>query len=407
MTEIEKLNSKIDEKFELINKTWEQFKETNGERLKQLETKSSVDPLTEIKLEKLNSILDEVQQQKDKVEKIETAIARPYRDINNGDLSSQQDIQYKMAFGNYLKKGIDDQLYKLEQKRDLTTSIENDSSYGGFLLSPNLQKMILDNLQERCVIRKICSVQEISTASFEVLSGSSMEPSWINETGSVEDTDSSIFSKKTINTHDLVAQPKVSQRMLDDSAINIEEWLANRIADDFAIAEENAFINGTGDEDNKPTGILNYVSDDSIETLESNATSGFFTANEIMDLYYSLGSKYINNASFLLSRTAIKEIRKLKDSTSGQYLWNPSLLANQPSMLLGCPVYTSEYMPTVVSNSFSIIVGDFKYYQIVDRIGIRILRDPYTAKPYVRFLTTKRVGGDVVDTNAFKVLKSK
>ena len=407
MTEIEKLNNKIDEKFDLINKTWEQFKETNSERLKQIETKSSVDPLTEIKLEKLNDILDEVQQQKDKVEKIETAIARPYGDISNGDLSNQKDIQYKMAFGNYLKKGIDDQLYKLEQKRDLTTSIENDSSYGGFLLSPNLQKMITDNLQERCVMRKICSVQEISTASFEVLSGSSMEPSWVNETGTITDTDSSIFSKKTINTHDLVAQPKVSQRMLDDSAINIEEWLANRIADDFAMAEENAFINGTGDEDNKPTGILNYVGDNSIETINSTATSGFFTANEIMDLYYSLGSKYINNASFLLSRTAIKEIRKLKDSTSGQYLWNPSLLANQPSMLLGCPVYTSEHMPTVVSNSFSIIVGDFKYYQIVDRIGIRILRDPYTAKPYVRFFTTKRVGGDVVDTNAFKVLKSK
>ena len=119
MTEIEKLNNKIDEKFELINKTWEQFKEINEGRLKQIETKSSVDPLTEIKLEKLNNILDEVQQQKDRVEKIETAMSRPYGNIDNGSVSNQQDIQYKMAFGNYLKKGIDDQLHKLEQKTPL------------------------------------------------------------------------------------------------------------------------------------------------------------------------------------------------------------------------------------------------------------------------------------------------
>jgi HK97 family phage major capsid protein len=107
-----------------------------------------------------------------------------------------------------------------------------------------------------------------------------------------------------------------------------------------------------------------------------------------------------------MSKTAIKEIRMLKDSVSGNYLWNPALLAGQQSSLLGCPVYTNAYMPILSAGSASIIFGDFKYYQIVDRVGIRILRDPFTAKPYIRFYTTKRVGGDVIDVNAFKILKS-
>ena len=390
----------INEKLEKLENTWEHFKQVNNERLLQLEKKSSVDPLTEIKLEKLN---DAIEEQKSKIDELEIAMSRPYSSIE--EYKSNDDIQYKSAFNNYLKKGIEEQLANIEVKRDLTTAIDTSTSYGGYLLTPNIQKMVYDKIDDLCIMRKICSVQTISSSSLEVIDSSGMTPSWIGETGAVNDTDTSIFSKKTINTHDLIAQPKVSQKLLDDAAIDLEEWLANRLSIDFAGAEENAFINGTGDLANQPKGILSYVGEsEGIEAVTSTNSTLSFDENDILDLYYSLGDKYVNNASFLLPRTAMKQIRMLKDATSGQYLWNPALLTGTTDTLLGCPIYQSSYMPAVGKGTKSIIFGNFSYYQIVDRIGIRILRDPFTSKPYIRFYTTKRVGGDVVNTDAFKGL---
>ena len=388
--------SDINDRLDQLGNAWEHYKKVNDTRLAELEKKGSSDPLTEIKLEKLNQEIDKQQEQ---IGKLQTALARP---INGNEYKSLDDLEYKKAFNNYIKKGIETDLSNLEIKRDLTTSTDTSTSYGGYLLSPNIQKMIIDNLQERCVIRKIASVQEISSSSLDVIDASSMTPSWFSETGTVTDTDTSIFSKTTINTYDLVAQPKVSQKMLDDAAIDMEQWLAYRLADDFADAEEDAFINGDGD--NKPKGILDYVDDGNIEKVTSSDTKVKFTEKDILNLYYSLGDKYVNNASFLMARSTIKEIRQLKDSTSGHYLWNPALLAGQEDTLLGSPIYCSSHVPAVATSSKAIIFGDFKYYQVVDRVGIRILRDPYTAKPYVRFYTTKRVGGAVVDTNAFRCL---
>lgn len=390
----------INEKLEKLENTWEHFKQVNNERLLQLEKKSSIDPLTEIKLEKLNNAIEE---QKSKIDELEIAMSRPYSSIE--EYKSNDDIQYKSAFNNYLKKGIEEQLANIEVKRDLTTAIDTSTSYGGYLLTPNIQKMVYDKIDDLCIMRKICSVQTISSSSLEVIDSSGMTPSWIGETGAVNDTDTSIFSKKTINTHDLIAQPKVSQKLLDDAAIDLEEWLANRLSIDFAGAEENAFINGTGDSANQPKGILSYVGEsEGIEAVTSTNSTLSFDENDILDLYYSLGDKYVNNASFLLPRTAMKQIRMLKDATSGQYLWNPALLTGTTDTLLGCPIYQSSYMPAVGKGTKSIIFGNFSYYQIVDRIGIRILRDPFTSKPYIRFYTTKRVGGDVINTDAFKGL---
>lgn len=388
----------INNKLEQLGNAWEHYKEVNNERLMELEKKGSNDPLTEIKLEKINNEIDKQQEQ---INKLQTALSRP---ANGNEYKSIEDIEYKTAFNNYVKKGIETDISNLEVKRDLTTAIDSSSSYGGYLLSPNIQKMIIDNVEERCVIRKIASVQEISSSALDVIDGSNMTPSWLNETGTVNDTDTSIFSKTTINTYDLVAQPKVSQKMLDDSAIDIEQWLANRLSEDFALAEEDVFINGDGE--NKPTGILKHTEDSGITTITSTDSKLKFNEKDILDLYYSLSDKYINNACFLMPRSAMKNIRQLKDSTSGHYLWNPALLAGQEDTLLGAPIYCSSYVPAVASGSKSIIFGDFKYYQIVDRVGIRILRDPYTAKPYIRFYTTKRVGGDIIDKNAFKVLIS-
>jgi HK97 family phage major capsid protein len=170
-------------------------------------------------------------------------------------------------------------------------------------------------------------------------------------------------------------------------------------------AEENAFINGTGSA--QPTGILHYGHGTTTSTIEhitsAETVDGTFTVEELLNLYYSLNEKYINKASFLTSRAMVQKIRTLKDS-NGSYIWQPGILAGQDDMLLGIPVYQNSYVPAPGDATKSLILGDFSQYQIVDRTDIRILRDPFTSKPYVRFYTTKRVGGDVVRTEAFKVL---
>ena len=388
----------LNNKLETLGNTWEHYKNTNDDRLTQVENNKKVDPLTEIKLEKLNN---EIEEQKAQIRKLEATLSRPTNGVE--ECKSVEDFEYKNAFNIYIKKGIETDLNNVEVKRDLTSSIDTSSSYGGYLLSPNIQKMMIDTIEDNSIMRKICSVQEISSSSLDVIDGSNMTPSWLNETGTVNDTDTTIFSKTTINTFDLVAQPKVSQKLLDDSAIDIEQWLANRLAEDFIQAEEDAFINGTRATDNQPAGILSYV-DNGIESVTSTDSTKHFNEEDILDLYYSLNDKYVNNASFLMPRSAMKAIRQLKDSTSGHYLWNPALLAGQVDTLLGSPIYQSSFVPPVDTASKSIIFGDFRKYQIVDRVGVRILRDPYTAKPYVRFYTTKRVGGDVIDKNAFKCL---
>lgn len=389
--------SDINDKIDQIGNAWEHFKAVNDERLKQIEQKGSADVLTLEELSKINNALTE---QKAKLEKLELKNSRPQ--MESKGFVMEENLEYKRALNNYLRKGVDANLANLESKSDLTTSIETGSSYGGYLLTPNMQKIIAGEVESTCIMRKLASVQQISSSSLDVLDDSNFETYWGTETDPIRDTNSTILNKTVIGTHELVAQPKVTQKLIDDSSIDIEEWLAYRLGEQFARAEEEAFIGGDGS--NKPKGILNYT-DDTIEIIDSNSTSGNINVEDIMDLYYKLDEKYVGGASFLMSRGAVANIRMLKDENNGLYLWQPALLSGKEDTLLGCPVYQSSFMPAPTSGSLSVILGDFRFYQIVDRIGIRILRDPYTAKPYVRFYTSKRIGGDVVRKEAFKMLR--
>lgn len=395
--------SEIRKNYENLLNIWENFKKDNDARLEKIEKKSVVDPLTEIKLSKINDALDE---QRTKLNKLEASINRP--SVNNSyESKSLVDMEYKTVFMDYIRRGVDSNLANYEKKNLVT--INTSDSNGGYLVLPNIQKIIIDRLLDSCVMRKICSVQEISTSSLDVIDNTKFSTSWISETGSVDDTDAGTLNKKTIQTFDLVAQPKVTQKLLDDLAIDFEEWLADQLAQDFMKAEEEAFIKGTGATGNKPTGILNYTNGTTSSTIErvtSASTTDYFTENDVIKLFYSLKDEYAKKASFLMSRNTVQKVRLLKDLTSGAYLWNPALLGSASDTLLGCPVYQSDFLDSVDTSKEVMIFGNFKYYQIVDRIGIKILRDPYTSKPFIRFYTTKRVGGDVIRTEAFKVLKT-
>lgn len=387
----------MNDKLEQIGNAWEHFKQVNDERLRQIEKKGCADGLIREELGKISNFLDE---QKSKMEKIEISMSRPSFESKG---SNYENSEYKKALRSYLVKGIDAPLAALEQKSDLTTA--TSGTYGGYLVSPNMQRIIAGELDNTNFMRKICSVQNISSSALDIIDDTTFDASWGAETDSVVVSNSTVLSKSTIKVHELIAQPQVTQKLLDDASIDLEEWLALQLANKFSQAEEAAFLVGTGDTYNQPTGITSYT-DSSIGVVDSGSTAnGGIEAEDIVDLYYALKEQYVNGACFVMPRTAVSAIRMLKDATSGAYLWQPALLGGKEDTLMGCPVYQSAYMPALAGNSYSVVFGNFKYYQIVDRTDVRILRDPYTSKPYVRFYTTKRVGGDVIRKEAFKLLK--
>jgi len=211
----------------------------------------------------------------------------------------------------------------------------------------------------------------------------------------------------------LSASPKASQRILDDAAFDAEAWLAERIADRFLRAESEAFVNGNGV--GKPSGFLSKTKvANSAWTWGSigyvaTGTSGAFDANEpadsLIDLVYTLGAEYRANAAFVMNSKTAGDVRKMKDS-QGRFLWMEGLAAHQPARLMGYPVAVVEDMPDIAADSHAISFGDFGHgYTIAERPDMRILRDPYSAKPNVMFFATKRVGGDVTDFAAIKTLK--
>lgn len=391
--------SEINEKIDQIGNAWEHFKQVNDERLRQIEKKGQADGMVMEELNKINNSIDE---QKSKMEKLEVSISRPSFESKSANFMPEN-LEHKKALNNYLKKGIDAPLASLESGFANKFASEG-SAYGGYVITPNMQRIITGELNNNCFMRKICSVQAVASSSLEVIDDTNFTTAWIGENGTVADTDASTLSKITIKAHELVAQPKVTQKLLDDASINIEDWLAYQLAEQFAIKEEQAFLKGTGDTNNQPTGITSYTSGIGL-TESTTTTNGGINTKDIIDLYYSLGEQYVGRASFVMPRSAVSAIRMLKDETSGAYLWQPALLGGKEDTLMGCPVYQSAHMPELAANSLSVILGDFKFYQIVDRLGVTILRDPYTAKPYVRFYTTKRVGGDVIRKEAFKMLQ--
>jgi HK97 family phage major capsid protein len=246
------------------------------------------------------------------------------------------------------------------------------------------------------------------------------ESGWVAETGTRDETDSptlAALSEMSFPTMELYAMPAATSALLDDSAVNIDEWIAEEVRDSFAQQEGTAFVNGNGTA--MPKGFLDYTKVDNVSWTWGNigfiktgvdgafatATTTVNPADKLIDLIYAVKAGYRANGTFVFNRATQAVIRKMKDA-EGDYVWQPATKAGDPSLLMGYPVAESEDMPSIGSDTYAIAFGDFRRgYLIVDRVGIRVLRDPYSAKPYVLFYTTKRVGGGVQDFEAIKLLK--
>ena len=315
---------------------------------------------------------------------------------------------HQKAMNAYIRNGDDDGLRGLElESKALSSAVNSD---GGYLVDPQTSDRVKSVLNATASIRAIASVVQVEATSYDVLvDHADVGAGWATESSSVGETSTPQIDRITIPLHELSALPKASQRLLDDSAFDIEVWLAGRIADKFLRAEASAFIHGDGVD--KPKGVLAHNMVDNDAWIWGNlgyvptGVDGEVTADSVVDLVYALGAQYRSNASFVMSSKTAGRVRKLKD-LDGRFLWSDGLALGEPARLMGYPVLVAEDMPDVAMNSYSVAFGDFAAgYTVAERPDLRILRDPFSAKPHVLFYATKRVGGDVSDFAAIKLLK--
>ncbi|MFK7746324.1 MAG: phage major capsid protein [Roseobacter sp.] len=352
------------------------------------------------------TIEEKLQQTEERVTMLDRKTNTPKRTPLGGAIDAG--APHQKAFNAYLRSGDDDGLRGLEMDvKSLSTAVNSD---GGYLVDPQTSDTVNSVLNSAASVRSIASIVNVEATSYDVLvDHTDVGAGWATETASAVETDTPQIDRITIALHELSALPKASQRLLDDSAFDIEGWLAGRIADKFARAEAAAFVAGDGVD--KPKGFLNHTSvDNDIWTWGNigyvpTGEVGDVTPDAIIDVVYALGAEYRANATFVMNSKTAGLIRKLKDN-DGRFLWSDGLAASEPARLLGYPVLIAEDMPDPAAGSSSIAFGDFEAgYTIAERPDLRVLRDPFSAKPHVLFYATKRVGGDVSDFAAIKLVK--
>jgi HK97 family phage major capsid protein len=374
---------------------FEEFKRTNDGRLSELERRGSADAVTEDKLGRLNQALDNA---KSAIDRANLERARPRLEGGRPDAGGE----YKDAFAAYVKRG---------EEKALSIGSGPD---GGYLVPTETDTEITRLMTALSPIRSLASVRQVSTATYKKpVSITGPATGWVAETTSRTQTDTQTIDALSFPVAELYAQPAATAAFLDDAAVDVGQWIADEVNAAFAEQEGTAFV--TGDGTNKPKGFLSAttVADASwtwgrLGYLVTGVSGDLAASNKsdiLVDLVYALKAGYRQNASWVMNRKTQAVLRKLKDD-AGNYIWQPAAVADGKATLMGFPLVEAEDMPDVGANSLSIAFGDFKRgYLVVDRKGVNVLRDPYSAKPYVLFYTTKRVGGGVQNFEAIKLLK--
>lgn len=327
-------------------------------------------------------------------------------------VTSDADAPHQKAFAAYVRHGEDDGLRGLSlEGKAMNTAVSAD---GGYLINPEMAERIQGVLRSTVSVRAVANVVNVESGSFDVvIDRTDLGSGWATELAAFAETATPTIERISIKLHELAAMPKISQRLLDDAAFDVEGWLAERIANKFARAEAAAFINGDGID--KPKGVLNYnkITNGSwawgqLGYIPTGAAGDFAATNasdSIVDLVYALGAEYRANGTFLMNSKTAGAVRKMKDA-DGRFMWSDGLALGEPSRLMGYPVLIAEDMPDIGANAYAIAFGDFHAgYTVAERPDLRILRDPFSTKPNVLFYATKRVGGDVTDFSAIKLLK--
>lgn len=388
---------------DVLMRAFEDFKAANDARLAAIERNRS-DVLLEEKVDRIDRALTE---QKSLIERAALAGRRP------GLAAEPALSEHKSAWHAYMRRGDISALTQFEAK---ALSVVGDptpgGADGGYVAPPELDRMIESRLRQVSPMREIATVRTTGANVFKKpISLTAAGTGWVAETGARTQTDTPTLALMEFPTAELYANLAATQTLLDDSFVNLEEWIASEVEEAFAGQERSAFVNGDGED--KPRGFLDYdlVAEGShvwgkIGYVATGVDGGFVASNpadKIIDLIYTPKTQFRQNARFVMNRKTVSAVRKLKDGDD-HYIWEPNDAGG--STLLGYPVTEIEDMPDIATDAFSIAFGDFaRGYLIVDRAGVRVLRDPYSAKPYVLFYVTKRVGGGVQNFDAIKALK--
>jgi HK97 family phage major capsid protein len=395
----------ISEAFGEFMNAFEAFREANDDRIAQIETRFGEDAVTAEKVDRIGRALDE---QKRAMDQLVLKKARPAlgRDKGGGFAGGE----HKEAFEAYVRRGDERALQAIDQK----AMSYGSGPDGGYLVPEETETEIGKRLASLSPIRSIASVRQVSTAVLKKpFSLTGPATGWVAETAARPQTNTATLSELSFPAMELYAMPAATASLLEDSAVDLDQWIASEVEAAFAEQEGLAFVSGNGA--NKPRGFLDYdsVADGSwtwgnlgyVATGVDGALPASDPSDVLIDLIYALRAGYRQNASFVMNRKVQASIRKLKDA-DGNYLWQPPAAPGSRAMLMGFPVVEAEDMPDAATDETPIAFGDFgRGYLVVDRTGVRVLRDPYSAKPYVLFYTTKRVGGGVQDFNAIKLLK--
>lgn len=380
---------------------FEAYKAANDERLQAVERKAD-DPLLGEKVDRIEAALSAAER---RVERLGAETRRP----SLGAAVARGADERKAAFDGYLRAGA------ASPALELKGLSEGVNTAGGYVVPPELERMIDRRLAASSPMREIATVRQIASGVYtKPVSTAGLSASWASETASrTGETTPPVLDLLSFPAADLYASPAATQALLDDAATNMDAWLAAEVEDAFAAQETAAFVSGDGV--NKPKGFLSYTTaaDASqawgqIGYLATGVAGGFpasSPADKLLDLIYAPRAAFRPNGRFVMNRRTVAAVRKFKDN-NGDYILNPPTQPGQTATIFGYPVTEIEAMPDVGANNIAIAFGDFaKGYLIVDRAGVRVLRDPFTAKPYVLFYTLKRVGGGVQNYDAIKLLK--
>lgn len=417
-------------------KAWEEFKSTNDARLAEIEKRGAADPLTEQKLDKINAELTEIgREYKKRLDEMEKKLNRPGRGDgalpdaelksfntslislsqknnrpNVAPFNAEQYGEYKAAFTSFLRK--DQRALSETEYKALAAGSDPD---GGYLCPAEMDSAIDRVVSSQGSLRQLATVRQIGIASYKKLATTSGASAggWGSETTAPSESGTPSLKELEFVPGLLWAEPRATVQLLEDSAQNVEAWLADEVGITFAEQESQAFITGNGI--NRPQGILSYTpvanasyAWGSVGFVVSGGASSFASSNPsdaLVDTIHALKRQYRGGASWMMNDLTLAGIRKFKDG-QGIYLWQPGLQGGQVGVLLGYPVATDDFMPDVAANAFPIAFSDFRRaYVVVDRRGTVVVRDNLTAKPYVKFWTTRRIGGGIQNFEAIKLMK--
>jgi HK97 family phage major capsid protein len=389
-----------------LGQTFNEFKKVNDERLEQIE-KGESSAYNEEKLSKIEAKLDSyeemnqkltiaeqnAEQIKEQVSKIETMVTRP-----DSGFESKQVDEYLNAFDRYCRKGLEG--LQPDEKKALTVS--NDST-GGYLAPPEYVRELLKTITEISPIRSIARVRSTASRSIQIPKrDGQFAAQWVSESGTRSETTGYTVGLEELPAHEMYALVDISEQDLEDTVFDLEAEMQSEFAEQFAKAEGTAFVSGNAV--GKPQGFM-----DATITEVNSGSAAAITADGLISLVHNIKSDYTRNGTFVFNRATLAAVRKLKD-TAGQYVFQTGMMlgGNMVNTILGHPYVEATDMPSEGSNTYPVAFGDFRRaYMIVDRVNLAVLRDPFTQATTgnVRYIARKRVGGQVIQSEAINKLK--